>query len=44
MFHNPQQQQQNLQKQHIQDFLHKHNTCQVQPKFKHELFQSNNRP
>ena len=45
MFHNPQRQQQNLQKQHIQQvFLHKHNTCQVQPKFNHELFQSNKRP
>ena len=38
----PQQQQQNLQNQHIQQhFLRKHITCQNQPQFEHETFQTN---
>ena len=39
-----QQKQQNLQRQHIQHFLREYNTCQVQPKFEHEIFQPNVRP
>ena len=37
-----QQQQQNLERQHTQHHsIHKHNTCQDQPQFEHEIFQPN---
>ena len=37
-----QQQQQNLQSQHIQQhFSREHNTCQDQPQFEHEIFETN---
>ena len=38
----PQQQQQNLQSQHIQEpFSREHNTCKNQSQFEHETFQAN---
>ena len=40
----PQQQQQNLQSQHIQEpFSREHKTCKNQSQFEHETFQTNGR-